>query len=61
MLDGHATAVIKLNGTTEMDGTVALAEGLDTITVEATAADRLPMQTYTVTATRNAQGQPGGR
>ena len=50
--DPDATAVIKLNGVTDADGTVGLAVGPNTITVEVTAEDGVMMQTYTVTVTR---------
>ena len=56
-LDPDATAVIKLNGTVDADGTVNLAAGSNVITVEVTAQDGTTMQTYTVTVTR--AGEPG--
>ena len=51
-LDPDATTVVKLNGTVDADGTVDLAVGTNTITVEVTAEDGTTMQTYTVTVTR---------
>ena len=57
-----ATAVVLLNGVVDGDGTVDLAEGANTITVEVTvevtAEDGTSMQTYTVTVTRGAVGPP---
>ena len=53
-----ATAVVKLNGALDTDGTVDLAEGANTITVEVTAEDGTSMQTYTITVTRGAVGPP---
>ena len=53
-LDPDATTVVKLNGTVDADGTVDLAVGTNTITVEVTAEDGTTMQTYTVTVTRAA-------
>ena len=50
--DPNATAVIRLNGTVDADGTVSLAVGANTITVEVTAEDGNTMRTYTVTVTR---------
>ena len=50
--DLDATAVIKLGGVTDADGTVNLALGTNVITVEVTAEDRTTQQTYTVTVTR---------
>ena len=47
-----ATAVVKLGGVTDTDGTVNLAVGDNVITVEVTAEDGTTMQTYTVTVTR---------
>ena len=49
----NATAVIKLNDVVDADGTVALAVGDNTITVEVTAADGIATQTYTVTVSRS--------
>ena len=51
-LDPDATAVIKLGGVMDADGTVNLAAGSNVITVEVTAEDGTTMQTYTVTVTR---------
>ena len=48
-----ATPVIKLNGAEDADGTVSLAEGSNTITVEVTAEDITTKETYTVTVTRD--------
>ena len=53
-----ATAVVKLDGALDTDGTVDLAEGANAITVEVTAEDGTSMQTYTVTVTRGAVGPP---
>ena len=53
-----ATAVVKLNGALDTDGTVDLAEGANAITVEVTAEDGTSMQTYTVTVTSGAVGPP---
>ena len=50
--DPDATAVIKLNGVADADGTVELAVGANTITVEVTAEDGAMTQTYTVIVTR---------
>ena len=52
--DSNATSVIKLDGTEDADGTVALALGANTITVEVTAEDGTTTLTYTVTVTRDA-------
>ena len=52
--DSNATTVIKLDGTEDTDGTVALAVGANTITVEVTAEDTSTTKTYTVTVTRAA-------
>ena len=52
--DDGATYVIKLGGTTDEDGTVALAVGENVITVEVTAEDGQTTKTYTVTVTRAA-------
>ena len=49
-----ATAVVKLGGVIDADGTVALAAGANTVTVEVTAQDGAAMRVYTVTATRPA-------
>ena len=50
--DSGASYVIKLGGVTDADGTVALAVGSNTITVEVTAEDDTTKKTYTVTVTR---------
>ena len=50
--DSGASYVIKLGGATDADGTVALAVGSNTITVEVTAEDGTSKSTYTVTVTR---------
>ena len=52
--DPDATAVIKLGGTVDTDGTVALAVGENVITVEVTAEDTSATETYTVTVTRES-------
>ena len=44
--------VIKLGGTTDADGVIALAVGSNVITVEVTAQDGETTRTYTVTVTR---------
>ena len=57
-----ATRVIKLAGVTDTDGTVNLAVGANTITVEVTAEDTVATRTYQVTVTRDddtAQTVPG--
>ena len=56
--DPDATAVIKLGGVTDVDGTVNLALGANVITVEVTAEDRTTRQTYTVTVTRQDTAAP---
>ena len=48
----NATSVIKLNGAVDPDGTVDLAVGTNTITVEVTVEDGTTMRTYTVTVSR---------
>ena len=50
--NSDATAVIKVNGVVDTDGTVALTAGANEITVEVTAEDGATMRTYTVTLTR---------
>ena len=50
-LDPDATAVVKLNGTEDADGTVDLQVGENAITVEVIAEDGSTMRTYTVTVT----------
>ena len=55
-----ATTVIKLGGVVDADGTVALAEGANVITVEVTAEDGVTTQTYTVTVTRAAAADSTG-
>ena len=57
--DPDATAVIKLNGVADPDGTVDLVEGANTVTVEVTAEDGVMMQTYTVTVTLAMSGGAG--
>ncbi len=52
--DSGATYVIKLGGVVDSDGTVSLAVGSNTITVEVTAADEQTTKTYTITVTRAA-------
>ena len=52
--DGGATYVVKLGGVEDADGTVDLAVGANTITVEVTAEDGNTAKTYTVTVTRAA-------
>ena len=52
--DPNATRVIKLDGVTDTDGTVDLAEGENSITVVVTAEDTSTTLTYTVTVTRDA-------
>ena len=47
-----ASYVIKLGGTTDADGVIALAVGSNVITVEVTAQDGETTRTYTVTVTR---------
>ena len=47
-----ATAVIKINGVEDADGTVDLVAGYNVITVEVTAEDGTTTQTYTVTVLR---------
>ena len=49
----NSTVMIKLDGTVDADGTVDLAVGANTITMEVTAADGATMETYTVTVTRD--------
>ena len=55
--DGGATYVVKLDGVEDVDRTVALAVGANTITVEVTAEDGQTTRTYRVTVTR-AEAQP---
>ena len=52
--DGDATAVIKINGVEDADGTVDLVAGYNDITVVVTAEDGTTTQTYTVTVLRAA-------
>ena len=52
--DDGATYAIKLDGTADEDGAVALAVGENVITVEVTAEDGQATKTYTVTVTRAA-------
>ena len=51
--DANATSVVKLDGAVDTDGTVDLAVGNNTITVEVTAENTSTMLTYTVEVTRN--------
>ena len=51
--DAGATVVVKLGGVIDLDGTVALGAGANTVTVEVTAEDGTT-RVYTVTATRAA-------
>ena len=55
--DDGAAYVIKLDGDVDEDGTVALAEGENTISVVVTAEDGNTARTYTVTVTR-ASAEP---
>ncbi len=50
--DTNATAVIKINGVEDEDGTVDLVAGYNVITVEVTAQDGTTTRTYTVTVLR---------
>ena len=50
--DEGATAVVKLGGVVDSDGTVALEEGSNVITVEVTAQDGTTTQTYTISVNR---------
>ena len=50
--DDGATYVIKLGGVENADGTVALAEGDNAVTIEVTAEDGQTTKTYTVAVTR---------
>ena len=50
--DSGASYVIKLGGTTDSDGTVALDVGENVITIKVTAEDDSTTKTYTVTVTR---------
>ena len=52
--DAGATAVIKIGGTEDPDGTVNLMEGANVITVEVTAEDGMTAKTYTVAVARSA-------
>ena len=52
--DDGAAYAIKLDGVADADGTVALAVGDNTVTVEVTAEDRQTTRTYTVSVTRAA-------
>ena len=52
--DSGASYVIKLGGTTDVDGVVTLGVGGNVITVEVTAEDGEATRTYTVTVTRAA-------
>ena len=55
-----ATAVVKLDGVEDSDGTVELAEDANSfsITVVVTAPNGTSVQTYTITVTRGAVGPP---
>ena len=53
--DSGASYVIKLEGVTDADASVALSVGKNVITVEVTAEDNSTTKTYTVTVTR---GEP---
>ena len=57
--NSNATAVIKLDGVTDADGTVDLVVGLNTITVEVTSEDTTTMLTYQVTVTVAGAFGPG--
>ena len=50
--NGGATCAVKLDGIADADGTVALAVGINVITIEVTAEDGETTQTYSVTVTR---------
>ena len=50
--DEGATAVVKLGGVADADGTVALEVGSNVITVEVTAEDGTTTQTYTISVNR---------
>ena len=52
--DSGASYVIKLGGTTDVDGVITLSVGGNVITVEVTAEDGEATRTYTVTVTRAA-------
>ena len=52
--DSGASYVIRLDGVTDTDGTVALAVGSNTIAVEVTAEDGITTKTYTVSVNRSA-------
>ena len=52
--DAGATAVIKIGGTEDPDGTVDLMEGANVITVEVTAEDGVTIKTYTVAVARSS-------
>ena len=57
--DAGATAVIKIGGTEDPDGTVDLMEGANAITVEVTAEDGMTAKTYTVAVARSATPDTG--
>ena len=57
--DAGATAVIKIGGTEDPDGTVDLMEGANVITVEVTAEDGMTAKTYTVAVARSATPDTG--
>ena len=52
--DDGATYVVRLDGAADEDGTIPLAVGENTITIEVTAEDGETIRTYTVTVTRAA-------
>ena len=52
--DAGATAVIKIGGTEDPDGTVDLMEGANAITVEVTAENGVTTKIYTVAVARSA-------
>lgn len=56
--DSTTDTVIKLNGVTDTDGTVTLAEGSNTITVEVTTEDIIDAETYTVVVPRRSSNLP---
>ena len=56
--DSGASYVIKIGGTADADGTVALAVGSNVITIDVTAEDRQTTRTYTVTVTREEPSTP---
>ncbi len=56
--DDGATYAIKLDGVTDEDGEIPLAEGNNVITIEVTAEDGQTTKTYTVTVARAAPPAP---